>query len=132
MELRFPLHRRYPISSDFEAHKNRTPPSSAPGTDFAAPKGTPVFAIARGIVEVAEGRGAGGLRCWINHGKDARGRVIKSYYAHLSSLEVVKLQVLATGDKIGEVGSTGHSTGPHLHWSLKLDGEWVDPLQFLG
>lgn len=129
VDLTFPLKRRFRVTDDFQAHLDRDPPSTAPGTDFAAPSGEPVFSVGDGYVEVAEGRGAGGLRVWINHGRAGvpGSPVVKSYFAHLSSLEVVKLQVVKRGEKIGEVGSTGNSTGPHLHLSIKFDREYIDP-----
>lgn len=131
MRLRYPLHRRFPISSTFDDHKARTPPSTMPGTDFAAPGGEPVFAVLGGYVEVAEGKGAGGIRVWLNHGKDEHERIVKSYYAHMRCLEVVKGQRVNTGEKIGEVGSTGNSTGPHLHLTISVDHTPIDPMSVL-
>lgn len=127
MDLTYPLKRKFRVSSTFQNHLDRDPPSTAPGTDFAAPTDEPVFAIADGYVELAEARGAGGIWCWLNHGRNEGGEVVKSYYAHLSSLEVVKLQKVVRGQKIGEVGSTGNSTGPHLHLSIRVGGQWADP-----
>lgn len=67
-----------------------------------------------------------GLYLQLDHGNG-----IKSFYAHCSKLCVSKGQLVAMGEKIAEVGSTGNATGPHLHLELKLDGMHLDPTQYV-
>ena len=97
------------------------------GTDFAAPTGTPVWSCAAGKIICAGKRGANGNLVSIDHGEG-----LSSHYAHLSrfgpgiktGVEVKQRRV------IGYVGSTGRSTGPHLHWGLKKNGKFLDPLKY--
>jgi murein DD-endopeptidase MepM/ murein hydrolase activator NlpD len=97
------------------------------GTDFSAPSGTPIWACAEGRVTIAGNVGANGNLVAIDHGDG-----LQSFYAHLSRFapgirvgtKVRKKQV------IGFVGSTGRSTGPHLHWGIKSKGAFVDPLKY--
>ena len=101
------------------------------GVDLAAPSGTPVCAAASGVAHVARELGASGayvgygLYVWIDHGQ---GWV--SLYGHLSAVSVVDGQWVHTGQMIGRVGSTGWSTGPHLHFELRYHGDPVDPVIF--
>jgi len=98
------------------------------GIDFAAPGGTPVAAAGHGCVESA-GWNAGG------YGKLVviRHRLgMTSWYAHLRAIAVRPGACLLAGDRIGTVGSTGHATGPHLHFELRLRGAAVEPLSGLG
>jgi peptidoglycan hydrolase-like protein with peptidoglycan-binding domain len=95
-----------------------------PGVDFAAPQGTPVAAAARGCVSSAGWDPGGyGLLVVVAH----RMRMT-SWYAHLSAIDVHPGQCVVAGTRIGRVGATGHATGPHLHFELRLDGAAVDPL----
>ncbi len=97
------------------------------GTDFAAPTGTPVWSCAAGKIICAGKRGANGNLVSIDHGEG-----LSSHYAHLSrfgpgiktGVEIKQRRV------IGYVGSTGRSTGPHLHWGLKKNGKFLDPLKY--
>jgi murein DD-endopeptidase MepM/ murein hydrolase activator NlpD len=94
------------------------------GLDFPAASGTPVSAAGYGCVEFA-GWDSGG------YGKlvIVRHRLgMTSWYAHLSRIAVRKGQCITGGDRIGRVGSTGHSTGPHLHFELRVRGAAVNPL----
>jgi hypothetical protein len=98
------------------------------GIDLAAPGGTPVAAAGHGCVEAA-GWNAGG------YGKLVviRHRLgMTSWYAHLRAIAVRPGACVLAGDRIGTVGSTGRSTGPHLHFELRLRGAAVDPLSGLG
>jgi len=63
---------------------------------------------------------------WIQH-----GRGFKTYYAHLNCVYVLEGETVQVGQKIGESGTTGHSTGPHLHFSVIRKGKYVDPERFL-
>jgi murein DD-endopeptidase MepM/ murein hydrolase activator NlpD len=94
------------------------------GLDFPAATGVPVFAAGRGCVSFA-GWDAGGYgqTVAIRH---RMGMV--SMYAHLSRIDVRTGQCLVGGNRIGAVGSTGHSSGPHLHFELRLRGAAIDPL----
>ncbi len=96
------------------------------GEDLAAIKGTPVVADGRGVVILAEYRIVSGNSVIIEHLPG-----VKSIYYHLDSINVKKGDLVEKGDKIGEVGSTGYSTGPHLHWELRVATVPVDPKQFL-
>lgn len=118
--------KHYPITSDFRAHLQRIPPSRAPGIDIAARTGTPVHAPATGKVLDVRWSEAGGLSIWIRHGPKTQ-----TYYAHLSCVMVGRGQRVVQGQPIAEVGSTGNSTGPHLHFSVRREGQWVNPLPVL-
>jgi murein DD-endopeptidase MepM/ murein hydrolase activator NlpD len=122
VNLSHPLQFNWPISSNYQGHLDRKPPSTAPGLDFAAPSMTPVYAAFSGRVSGCRYRGAGGRSLYITH-----DRGVKAYYAHLSWLCVLGQERIYRGQHIGFVGNTGRSTGPHLHFSVKVNGEWVDP-----
>jgi murein DD-endopeptidase MepM/ murein hydrolase activator NlpD len=94
-----------------------------PGLDFPAPTGTAVFAARSGRVTWA-GWWAGGYGNLVSI---AHGAGIRTLYAHLSSIGVRRGQRVASGGLIGRVGSTGLSTGPHLHFELRLRGAAIDP-----
>jgi peptidoglycan hydrolase-like protein with peptidoglycan-binding domain len=94
-----------------------------PGLDFPAPRGTPVSAGGAGCVTSA-GYDAGGYGRLVVLGHSAG---MTSWYAHLSRISVSVGQCLSTGSPIGRVGSTGRSTGPHLHFELRVRGAAVDP-----
>lgn len=96
------------------------------GVDFRAPSGTPVYAPAGGTVVLAEPMTMLGNAIVIDHGWG-----LLTGYWHLSSIEVQVGQQVAAGDLIGKVGSTGLSTGAHLHWEMWINGTPVDSLQWL-
>jgi hypothetical protein len=111
--------RVHPITGERKLHK---------GVDFAAPTGTPIFAAASGVVTYAG---------WSNGGY---GNVVElrhengalTLYAHANRVFVSKGQVVSKGQAIAEVGSTGRSTGPHLHFEIQPDGRTaVDPMDYL-
>jgi len=105
--------RTHPISQNVKFHS---------GVDIAAPTGTPVRATSDGIVSSASWFGNYGLYVSISHGNG-----VQSGYAHLSGVEVVAGQTVKKGDVLGYVGSTGRSTGPHLHYEIRQNGHAVDP-----
>jgi murein DD-endopeptidase MepM/ murein hydrolase activator NlpD len=94
-----------------------------PGVDFPAAAGTAVFAARSGRVTWA-GWWAGGYGNLVSV---AHGNGVRTMYAHLSSIAVRRGQRVATGTLLGRVGSTGLSTGPHLHFELRLRGAALDP-----
>jgi len=96
------------------------------GIDFIADVGTPIFAAASGVVIVAEHRPDFGNMVEIDHGNDFITR-----YAHASKLLVKPGQVVQRGRKIAEVGTTGRSTGPHLHFEVRYRGVAQNPAKFL-
>ena len=97
------------------------------GQDFATAKGTPVYATGDGVVEKAEFQFRGyGNEIVINHGFGYKTR-----YAHLSVIDVAPGVKVKRGDKIGEVGSTGKSTGPHLHYEVLYRDSRVNPLNYM-
>lgn len=96
------------------------------GIDIGAPSGTPIYAAASGTVFFSGWMGGYGYLILIDHGD---GRV--TAYAHQSSLAVSGGSV-GRGQVIGYVGSTGDSTGPHLHFELRVGGTAIDPLPYLG
>jgi murein DD-endopeptidase MepM/ murein hydrolase activator NlpD len=95
-----------------------------PGIDFPAPFGTAVYAARSGRVTWASWRTGG----YGNLVSIAHGYGLRTMYGHLSSIAVRRGQRVATGTFIGRVGSTGLSTGPHLHFEVRLRGAAVDPL----
>ena len=97
-----------------------------PGLDMAAPAGTPVVAAAAGTVTHAGPAGTYGNLVTIKH---ANG--LETRYAHLSAVGVAKGAEVTPGTEIGKVGSTGRSTGPHLHFEVREDGKLMDPKGYL-
>ncbi len=92
------------------------------GIDLAAPSGTPIRAASDGIVGRAGWAGGYGLLVELDH---AAG--VETRYGHMSNLAVSAGQRVSRGDVIGWVGSTGRSTGPHLHYELRVNGRAIDP-----
>lgn len=93
------------------------------GTDFRADPGTPVFTAGTGVVVFAGRFGGYGNCIQVDHG----GGVL-TLYAHLRKIEVKKDEAVRAGDRIGQVGSTGRTTGPHLHFEVRLEGRPVSPI----
>ena len=93
------------------------------GEDFVAWAGTPVASARAGRVVWAGPRGSFGNTVVVAH-----GRGVRTLYAHLSRIDVHLLDEVAAGTRIGAVGSTGRSTGPHLHFEVRVRGAAVDPL----
>jgi murein DD-endopeptidase MepM/ murein hydrolase activator NlpD len=94
------------------------------GVDYAAPTGTPVRSVGDGVVEFAGRQGGYGNVVQIRHTNDR-----STLYAHLSRIDVRQGQRIEQGARIGAVGSTGWSTGPHLHFEFRVNGEHQDPLR---
>lgn len=97
------------------------------GIDIPAPSGTAIKSAAAGIVVSVQNGGAYGLHTLIAHGSG-----LTTMYAHQSRANVKKGQSVSAGQKIGEVGSTGWSTGPHLHFEVRIDGTAYNPLGWFG
>lgn len=96
------------------------------GIDFVAPLGTPIVAAADGVVLLAEFHPEFGNMIDIDHGDGLTSR-----YAHLSRLEVAPGRLVKHGERIGTLGSTGRSTGPHLHFEVRMLGVAQNPAPFL-
>lgn len=109
--------RRNPFTGKKEFHQ---------AIDIVAPWGTEIKAAARGKVIFAEWKGAYGLMVRINDGHG-----YYTVYGHLSHILVKKGQWVEKGDIIGRIGSSGRSTGPHLHFEVWLDGKTVNPLNLM-
>lgn len=107
--------RRNPILGTWTLHA---------GVDWSAPRGTPIYAAGDGIVISAGWENGYGYTTRILHDDG-----VETIYAHQSRITagVVEGAVVSQGQMIGEVGSTGNATGPHLHYEVRLDGEPVDP-----
>lgn len=116
------------LSSRFGLRRifNGQPRNPHSGLDFAAPAGAPVRAPAAGTVADAGDYFFNGQTVFIDHGQG-----LISAYMHLSRIAVRPGQRVAAGELIGAVGSTGRSTGAHLHWTVILNGTAVDPELFL-
>ncbi|HPE59701.1 MAG TPA: M23 family metallopeptidase [Thiolinea sp.] len=97
------------------------------GIDFAGPRGTAIHAVAGGVVSFAGVRGGYGTTVEIDHG----GGLV-SRYAHLNKALVKSGEVVNKADRIALLGSTGRSTGPHLHLEIMQDGKAMDPALYLG
>jgi len=96
------------------------------GVDFAAPIGTPIFAAAGGVVSGAEYHAMFGNTVTVDHGNQ-----LSTLYAHASRLNVKPGDIVRKGQKLGEVGTTGRSTGPHLHFEVHVNGAPQNPARFL-
>jgi murein DD-endopeptidase MepM/ murein hydrolase activator NlpD len=96
------------------------------GIDIPGPVGTPIYATADGIVGRAQWVGGYGKYVEIEH-----GNAMQTRYGHLSAMNVVSGQRIRKGDVLGYMGSTGRSTGSHLHYEVRIAGEAVNPMAFL-
>ncbi|MDE6388185.1 MAG: peptidoglycan DD-metalloendopeptidase family protein [Lachnospiraceae bacterium] len=96
------------------------------GVDLAAPSGTPIYAAYDGDVVAATYSGSMGNYIMIDHGSG-----LYTIYMHCSALYVSKGQTVTKGQNIAAVGSTGRSTGPHLHFSVRLNGSYVSPWNYI-
>lgn len=96
------------------------------GLDIAAPTGTPILAAKSGVVAKVGWLGGYGYAVYLNHNDGTQTR-----YAHMSAVSVYKDQHVTQGAQIGLIGSTGISTGPHLHFELRVNGYAVNPLDYL-
>lgn len=110
-------YRDHPINGQYQFHG---------GVDIGGQTGDPIQAFAAGTVEYVGEDDSYGLYLQIDHGNG-----VKSFYAHCSTINVSKGQMVALGEQIAEVGSTGSATGPHLHFELKCNGVHVDPAYYL-
>ncbi len=109
--------RNHPVLGGRRAHK---------GIDLAGPIGTPIYATGDGLVSRASWFSSYGLYVAIEHGGQ-----IQTRYAHMSSLNVAEGQWVKKGEVIGFIGTTGRSTGPHLHYEVRVAGEAVNPLPYM-
>ncbi len=96
------------------------------GIDIPGPVGTPIYATADGAIGRAEWVGGYGKFVEINH-----GNAVQTRYGHMSALNVTPGQRIRKGDIIGYMGSTGRSTGSHLHYEVRIAGEAINPTAFL-
>lgn len=117
-----------PYSSHFGLQRffNDQPRNPHGGLDIAVPRHTPIYAPADGKIAEAKDFFFSGNCVFIDHGQG-----LTSFYAHMTKIEVVAGQMVKQGELLGTVGDTGRVTGPHLHWSIGLNGTWVDPSLFL-
>ena len=111
-------HRKDPFTGRLRYHN---------GTDIAAPIGTPVYATARGRVSFSGRDGDYGNLIRIDHGNGT-----ETWYAHLHRRNVRAGEQVERGQQIGAVGNTGRSTGPHLHYEVRIRGKNVNPETYLG
>ena len=109
--------RVHPVLGGRRAHK---------GVDLAAPIGTPIYATADGTISRADWFSSYGLYVSIEHGGNLETR-----YGHMSRLNVAAGQEVRKGDIIGYVGTTGRSTGPHLHYEVRVAGQAVNPVPYM-
>ena len=114
-------YRRHPIYGDVRFHA---------GIDIGAPIGTPVWAAAPGTVIQAGYASGYGTLVLVSHGS-YNGRDIVTGYAHMSALLVSVGQRVGRGQEVGRVGNEGNSTGPHLHFEVRANGDPIDPLDWV-
>ena len=110
---------RYGVSSKIRV-------STHTGLDIAATTGTPIKVVADGTITFAEYSGSYGYLVKVDHGNG-----VETWYGHTSKMLVKEGQAVKAGDTIALVGSTGNSTGPHLHFEVRINGEHVNPQKYL-
>ena len=116
------------LSSRFGLRRifNGAPRAPHSGLDFAAPRGAPVITAASGRVLAIDDYFFNGKTVFVDHGNG-----LLSMYCHLDRIDVQPGDTLRKGQRLGLVGATGRASGPHLHWSVVLNGTMVDPELFL-
>ncbi len=126
--LAMPLQTRYRISSEFGRRQDpfTNKPAYHPGTDFGADWKSPVLAAAPGRISFVGVRSGYGKTVEIDHGNG-----FKTRYAHLHRITVKRGEQVELQDQIGQVGSTGRATGPHLHYEVWFNGKLRNPRRFL-
>ena len=110
---------RYGVSSRLRKSKHT-------GLDIATPKGTPIKVVAEGKVTCASYKGAYGNLVKVDHGNG-----LETWYAHTSKMYVSVGKQVKAGEVIAAVGSTGNSTGNHLHLEIRINGKHVNPQDYL-
>ncbi|NAZ36015.1 M23 family metallopeptidase [Rubellimicrobium sp. CFH 75288] len=117
-----PLQDGFRFTSGFGPRWNRM----HEGIDLAGPVGTPVYATADGVVTFAGWQGGYGRLIKIRHEFG-----IETRYAHLNAIRVSVGQRVSRGERIGDMGNSGRSTGPHLHYEIRVDGEAINPMIYI-
>jgi murein DD-endopeptidase MepM/ murein hydrolase activator NlpD len=122
-----PIDGTYRITTTFGMRRttNGVPGDRHGGIDYACPTGTPVLASNAGVVKLAKNIMLTGNTVLIEHGMG-----LKSWYYHMDSIAVKQGETVTKGQVIGAVGTTGFSTGPHLHFALSVFAVYVDPEPF--
>lgn len=111
-------YRTNPVTGAYHLHS---------GQDFAGSIGTPIYAASAGVVSFVGYRGGYGLTLEIDHGND-----VKTRYAHTSAVLVEVGDLVTRRQMVARIGNTGRSTGPHLHFEIRIQDVAVDPMEFLG
>ena len=116
------------MSSPFGLRQSPTSGASTfhQGVDLAAPAGTPIYASRAGVVTIATYSNSAGYYVTINHGDG-----YSSIYMHMTNYVVSAGSAVSAGQLIGYVGSTGISTGNHLHFGIAYNGAYINPCNFL-
>ncbi|MDD2422341.1 MAG: M23 family metallopeptidase, partial [Heliobacteriaceae bacterium] len=124
-----PLPNYVDITSPFgpRIHPLLKTPRNHSGVDFSSPAGRPVKAAQTGVVIFAGEMGPNGNTVIVDHGDG-----VSTLYAHFSVIGVKENQTVQKGQVVGNVGSTGWSTGPHLHFEVRVNGNPVNPLGYIG
>lgn len=128
LHFTWPLPASSRITSDFGARESPTEGASSnhKGIDVSASTGSRIVAAESGTVVIATYSASAGNYVMINHGGG-----VYSVYMHMSSIGVSVGQSVSRGDTVGAVGSTGYSTGPHLHFGLRVNGSYVNPRSYV-
>lgn len=128
MPFAIPLKTSYRMTSGYGWRRHPTSGKSRmhDGMDFASSVGTPVYATAEGVVTFAGWAGGYGRVIKIQHALGFETR-----YAHLSKFGVKKGQRVSRGDRIGDMGNSGRSTGPHVHYEIRIGGKSVNPMTYI-
>ncbi len=124
--FRQPLEGRVSSLYGHRRYFNGQPRSPHSGLDLAAPAGTPISAAAPGVVTLARDLYFNGYTVFLDHGQG-----LITMYCHMQEILVSEGDTVGPDETIGLVGTTGRSTGPHLHWSVSLNGNRVDPQTFM-
>lgn len=116
------------ISSQYGLRRffNGEPRKPHSGIDFRGKKGTPIKSIAPGVVALTGNHYFSGNVVYVDHGQG-----VASVYCHMSAIDVKEGQFVSAGSVLGEIGSTGRVTGPHLHFGLAVLGEYVNPMPLI-